>query len=190
MSRVLLVPGSLRRGSYNRALLDYLQTHLPDHATVDVLEPHSVLLPFFNEDLEQTPAVIEAVRPVHAQFCAADALIVASPEYNGQITGYLKNTIDWVSRLPYLSPHFDNAFLDKPTLLCSASTGHSGGAVGIGAARLLLAYVGANVLGGAICVSDVHDKFDGLSLALDEQTHEMVAFHMQRFGAHLWPTSS
>jgi NAD(P)H-dependent FMN reductase len=181
MSRVLLVPGSLRQGSYNRALLTHLASYLPQEMTVDVLEPSTVSLPLFNEDIEQQPATIASVRPVHAQLCAAEAFIIASPEYNGQVTAYLKNTIDWVSRMPYLSPDFDNAFLDKPILLCSASTGYSGGAVGLSSARLLLSYVGANVLGGSICIAHAHEKFDGLDFNFSPETNEMVAFHVHRF---------
>ena len=181
MSRVLLVGGSLRQGSYNQALLHHLATYLPAQTTVQTLQPASVALPLFNQDIERMPAHLQAAAQIHAQFSQAEGLLVAVPEYNGQVTAYFKNLIDWMSRLPYVSDDFSNAFLDKPVLLCSASTGHTGGALGIQSARQLLAYVGGSVLGGAICVSHVQQKFNGQAWTMSAELSEMVAFHMQRF---------
>lgn len=150
MTRILLLCGSQRRHSLNARLLDVLQAALPPGATPDRLRPEEVPLPLFNAEDEGDPAVQAILRPVHARFHAADALIVASPEYNGMMTPFLKNLIDWVSRLPRLDPAAPNAFLDRPVLLASASPGWSGGAMGIPPLRALLGHVGALPFGETI----------------------------------------
>jgi len=150
MTRILLVCGSQRAASLNARLLDALAAALPAGVVADRLRPAEVDLPLFDADREDDPAVVARVRALHARFLAADALIVASPEYNGLMTPFLKNLVDWVSRLPYRDPALTGAFADKPVLLAATSPGWSGGAVGIPALRALFGYCGAVVFGEAI----------------------------------------
>ena len=150
MIRVLLVCGSTRAASLNARLLGVLAGALPDHALADRLHPHEVDLPLFDADLEEDPAVMAKVRALHARVLAADALIVASPEYNAMMTPWLKNWVDWISRLPWRDGAVPNAFADKPVLLAAASPGWSGGALAIAPTRALFGYCGAIVFGEAI----------------------------------------
>ncbi len=154
--RLLLFPGSLRRDSHQRRLLDYLAVLLEGHCRIDLLAPDEVRLPLFNQDLERDADTMLEVMALHGRFRAADALIVASPEYNGHVAPYLKNTVDWVSRVARIDPRHAavNPFRDKPLLLCSASTGWTGGVVGLQDARSIFAYLGCLVAGEQICVSD------------------------------------
>jgi NAD(P)H-dependent FMN reductase len=150
MTRVLLICGSQRAASLNGRLLAALATALPGGIAADTLRADEVDLPLFDGDQEDDPALVAKLRVLHARFLRADALIVASPEYNGLMTPFLKNLVDWVSRLPWRDATMANAFADKPVLLAAASPGWSGGAVGIPAARALFGYCGAVVFGEAI----------------------------------------
>src|SRR4051795_6346861 len=105
--RILGITGSLRRGSHNRKLLRAAALLLPPG--VELVEWDGLAgIPAFNEDLESTPP--EPVREFFAAIEAADALLIATPEYNSSIPGALKNAIDWASRpfpenvLPYKQP--------------------------------------------------------------------------------------
>jgi chromate reductase len=164
--RLLFFPASLRRQSHQRRLLDYFAESLSGSCKIDMLAPEEVNLPLFNQDLEQSETVLSEVIALQSRFKAADGFIVASPEYNGHLSPYLKNTVDWVSRLPRIDPHYvkANPFRGKPVLLASASTGWTGGLLGLQSARSVFSYLGCLVTADQICVSDaeqwvVNDRF-------------------------------
>ena len=102
--------GSLRPGSYNRALLRAASEELPRRARLELVDGLAEL-PFYDEDLdaESTPAAAVALRETLA---AADAVLIATPEYNGAMPAVLKNALDWASR-----PFPDNCTRDNPTPL-------------------------------------------------------------------------
>ncbi|MEY8878204.1 MAG: NADPH-dependent FMN reductase [Leptothrix sp. (in: b-proteobacteria)] len=162
---MLLVAGSLRRGSWNGALLDDFSQRLSfeqgDACAIDRLTPADGRLPLFDEDLEADSAVMAQVAALHRRFAACDGLVIASPECNGQLSAYLKNLIDWVSRLMQADATFANPFLDRPVLLCSATTGTSGGAVAIPHARAWFGHVGALAIGDAVCVAQADRAWTG-----------------------------
>ena len=160
MTRLLLIGGSLRRDSLNTRLLQHLAQRLEPRCAVELLLPSDVMLPLFDQDLESDPAVMDCVATLHRHISDHDGFIVASPEYNGQITAYLKNLVDWVSRVAYVRDGFAPPFCDRPVLLCSASTGRSGGSVAIPHARALFGYVGALVLGDTVCVPFADQAWD------------------------------
>ena len=116
---ILGFAGSLRRGSYNRSLLRASAGLVPAGARVDVFDVDG--FPLYNDDLWPSPGarVIEFKNRVKA----ADAILIATPEYNYSIPGVLKNAMDWASR-----PYGDNAFAGKPVAMMSASIGMLGGA--------------------------------------------------------------
>lgn len=116
--RVLGIPGSLRRGSYNRGLLRAAQEVAPHGVRIELHELHDI--PLYDEDVRQhgTP---EPVARLNAAITAADAVLIATPEYNWSIPGVLKNAIDWVSRPPASSP-----LRRKPVAVIGASSGLSG----------------------------------------------------------------
>lgn len=110
--------GSLRKGSYNKLLLKACFDLLPENARLETFDLEGI--PLFNQDLEHEPP--EKVKEFKAKIKTADAILIATPEYNYSIPGVLKNAIDWASR-----PYADNSFKDKPVALMSASTGMIGG---------------------------------------------------------------
>ena len=117
--KILGFVGSLRKGSYNKALMRAAVELVPENASIAVFDLQGI--PPFNQDLERQPPQI--VKDFKAEIRKADAVLIASPEYNYSISGVLKNAIDWASR-----PHGDNAFEGKAVALMSASIGHLGGA--------------------------------------------------------------
>ena len=117
--KVLGIVGSLRKGSYNKALIQAATKLLPRNATIEVV--YLTEFPPFNQDLEHTPP--EVVKQFKTKIHATDAILIASPEYNYSIPGVLKNAIDWGSR-----PHDENAFDGKPVAVMRASIGKFGGA--------------------------------------------------------------
>jgi NAD(P)H-dependent FMN reductase len=167
MTKLLLVAGSQRRDSYNARLLHDIAARLTGTCDVDSLQPNEVDLPLFNQDLEANTSVIGRAATLHRRFEACDGIIVASPEHNGQPTAYLKNLVDWVSRMPHIDEQFANPFLRRPLLLCSASTGWSGGTVGIPHARALFTFVGCVVLGDSISVPHAAEAWSGDAFVFD-----------------------
>jgi chromate reductase len=127
---VLGIPGSLRRDSYNRALLRAYAALAPDDVDFQIFELHDV--PHYDEDHDEhrggsdMPAAVVRMRERIAQ---ADAVVLASPEYNWGPSGLMKNAIDWASRPPSNSP-----LRHKPVALIGAA----GGPAGTGRAQLQL----------------------------------------------------
>jgi chromate reductase, NAD(P)H dehydrogenase (quinone) len=99
---ILGIAGSLRQGSLNRGLLRAADRVLPDDTKLEVA--HISDLPIYNWDVEQEHGFPEPVRRFRDQIVAADALLIATPEYNNSIPGALKNAIDWASRGGLESP--------------------------------------------------------------------------------------
>jgi len=114
---ILGFAGSLRKGSYNRMLLRAAAQMLPEGATLEIFDLEGI--PPFNQDLEQSPS--ERVKEFKAKIRAADALLIATPEYNYSMPGVLKNAIDAASR-----PYGDNPFDGKPVAIMGASIGMTG----------------------------------------------------------------
>jgi chromate reductase len=122
MEKQLLIlgfAGSLRKGSYNKALLRAAAELLPKEAKLEIFDLEGI--PPFNQELEAR--MPERVKEFKAKIKAADAVLIATPEHNYSVPGVLKNAIDWASR-----PHGDNSFEGKLAAIMSASTGMLGGA--------------------------------------------------------------
>ncbi len=99
--RILGIPGSLRRGSYNRGLLRAAVEVAPEGVEIQIAELGQI--PLYNADVEANGAP-EPVRELKDWIARVDALLIATPEYNYSIPGVLKNAIDWASRPPSETP--------------------------------------------------------------------------------------
>ena len=137
--RVLGLSGSLRRDSHNRALLRAAAAALPPGAELTLWD-RLAELPAYDEDLDAAP-VPEPVRALREAIAGADAVLIATPEYNGSLPGALKNALDWASR-----PHATNPLRDKPAAVVGASTGLFGAVWAQAEARKVLTTIGARVL--------------------------------------------
>ena len=159
---VLGISGSLRKASYNTALL---------HAAVDLMPPGMTLevfdlspLPMFNQDFEKPfPEAVVAFRDKLAQ---ADAILIATPEYNSSITGALKNALDWASRSP--QPPLQG----KPAAIMGASTGNFGTLRAQLHLRQILTHVGALPLGKPeVLVAHAEQAFNADRKLVDASVH-------------------
>lgn len=95
---VVAISGSLRRDSYNTALLRVAAEVAPYEMTVEIADISDV--PFYNADIEREEGFPAPVERLRSQIAAADGLLFATPEYNYSVTGVMKNAIDWASRRP------------------------------------------------------------------------------------------
>lgn len=138
---ILGICGSLRRGSFNRRLLELAGEVAPESLSLSVHEDFCSL-PLFNEDLEQAdgspPPAIEQLREAMDK---ADAILIATPEYNQSMPGVLKNAIDWLSRSAPKS-----AFANKPVALCGVTVGSWGTRLSQAALRQTLFAAGARLV--------------------------------------------
>lgn len=161
---VLGISGSLRAESLNRRLLRVAATELPPGAELVELDP-AVLkaLPAYDadDDHEEAGPEVAALRDAIA---AADALLFATPEYNGSVPGGLKNAIDWASR-----PRGQAALAGKPAAVVGASTGMFGAVWAQGDLRRILGIAGARVVDEELPVAHAHEAFHDDRFADDEQ---------------------
>lgn len=152
--RILAFAGALRAASFNRKLLNIALAVLRDKAEVDHLDLHEVPMPLYDGDLEEHQGPPEGAKKMKARIAAADALVIATPEYNNSVPGTLKNAIDWVSRPP------DNPLRGKVALLMGASPGAFGAVRGVMALRQVLAPLGVFVLPGSVQIALAAQAFD------------------------------
>ena len=117
---ILVLVGSLRAGSANRALAQAAIAHLPEGATATVFDG-AADLPHYSEDLDAADAVPAVAQELRAAIAAADGLIFVTPEYNGSLSSVIKNLIDWASR-----PYGEAAIKDKPATVLAASVSPRG----------------------------------------------------------------
>lgn len=169
--KVLGISGSLRKGSFNTALLRAAVELAPAGMTI---EEHSLAdIPLYNEDVREAgyPAPVQALR--HA-VATADALLFVTPEYNFSIPGVLKNAIDWVSRPP------DPPFAGKPAAIMSAAGGMLGGARAQYHLRQVFVFVDVHPLNKPeVIVPRAPDKFDAELRLTDEKTRKAVAAQLE-----------
>lgn len=161
--RILGIAGSVRRGSHNRRLLRAAGEALPPGA--DLVEWEGLGgLPIFDEDQETSPP--PPVRELLEAIEQADALLIATPEYNASVPGGLKNALDWASR-----PFPDNVLRRKPSAVIGASTGLFGAVWAQAEVRKALNASGAHVLESELPVGMADGAFaDDGSLADPELT--------------------
>ena len=169
--RILGISGSLRRGSHNRKLLRAAGLMLPPG--VELVEWDGLAgLPAFDEDLETTPP--EPVREFFAAVEGADALLIATPEYNASLPGALKNAIDWASR-----PFPENVLRNKPCAVVGASTGLFGAVWAQAEVRKTLTASGADVLDAELPVGMADHAFAGDDSLADPALAERLADMLQ-----------
>lgn len=166
--RVLGLSGSLRRDSHNRALLRAAAAALPPGA--ELVEWDRIAeLPAYDEDLDTLPAPA-AVRALREAIGAADALLIATPEYNGSLPGALKNALDWASR-----PHATNPLRGKPAAVVGASTGLFGAVWAQAEARKVLKTIGADVVERELPVGQADGAWAEDGTLLDPQLQAALA---------------
>jgi len=171
-TRILAVSGSLRRGSHNTALLRAAADVAPASVSVDVLDGLAEL-PHYDSDLEAAgvPTGVEAVR---RRVDGADAVLFATPEYNGSVPGALKNAVDWLSR-----PRGAAALAGKAVTVIGASPGQYGAQWAQADLRRILGIAGARVIGDELPVARVSQLVDENGSLSDSATRELIARRLE-----------
>jgi chromate reductase len=163
---ILGFAGSLRKQSYNRAILAAALEMVPDDASLEIFDLEGI--PPFNQDLELQPP--DKVKEFKARIRAADATLIATPEYNYSIPGVLKNAIDWASR-----PYGDNAFDGKPVAMMGASVGTLGTARAQYHLRQSFVFLNMCPMNQPeVMVSFAQDKVDSSGRLTDEKTRKKI----------------
>ena len=161
------ISGSLRSGSYNTAALRAAAELAPEGVTI--VEEGLADIPIYNEDLKVAgfPA---AVSRLQAAIASADAVLIATPEYNYSVSGVLKNAIDWVSRTD------PQPFANKPVAIMGASPGALGTARAQYDLRKMFVYLDAHLLNKPeVMISAAHTRFDADGKLTDEATRKFLA---------------
>jgi len=163
---VLGISGSLRRGSYNTGLLRAASELLPEGMTLQTFDLSSI--PLYNDDVRAL-GYPKPVQEFRDRIAAADALLIATPEYNYSIPGVLKNAIDWASRPP--DPPLDA----KPVAMMGASTGNFGTVRAQMHLRQVCVYCDMFLLNRPeVLVMRAQEKFDANGRLVDETTRGFV----------------
>jgi chromate reductase len=171
LMRLVGIVGSLRKASINRALLGAIAEELPPDLSLTRYD-RLADLPLFDPDAHETP---EPVADFKQAIADADGIVIVTPEYNYSIPGFLKNAIDWVSKMP--SP-----LRDKACAIASAASGISGGMRAQYHLRQILVFTGTPVMPQPeVIIPRGHERFDANGLLVDDSTRELL----RRFGAAL-----
>lgn len=159
--KILAFAGSLREHSYNRRVLkiavEGARTAGAEVTEIDLLE---YPMPIYNADDEERGGFNANAARLQKLLNAHDGLLIAAPEYNGSLSGALKNTIDWTSRQ---SDEFktNEVFKGKFAAMMTASPGAFGGIRCLNHLRSVLSSLGVNALASEIAVGKVYEMFDG-----------------------------
>jgi len=158
--------GSLRRRSYNRALLEECVNLMPENSELNIFD--ILQIPIFNQDDEETPP--EIVKEFKDAIRRSDAVLVVTPEYNYSIPGFLKNAIDYASR-----PATDNVFKHKPVALMSASVSILGGSRAQYHLRQVFVFLDSFVINKPeVFVTVAHTKFDQDLKLMDNNSKDIM----------------
>lgn len=169
--KILGFAGSLRKGSYNKMALRTATRLVPDNAEIEVFDLDGI--PLFNQDLEGNPP--QKVKEFKGKIREADAILIATPEYNYSIAGVLKNAIDWASR-----PYGDNAFDGKPVGIMGASIGNLGTARAQYHLRQSLVFLNMFPLNQPeVMIPFAQDKFDENGNVKDEHSEKKIGELLQ-----------
>jgi chromate reductase len=163
---ILGFAGSLRKASYNKAILKAALDMVPENASLEIFDLDGI--PPFNQDLEGQPP--KKVKDFKLRIRASDAILIATPEYNYSIPGVLKNAIDWASR-----PYGDNAFNGKPVSIMGASIGMLGTARAQYHLRQSFVFLNMYPLNQPeVMIPFAHEKIDQNGRIIDQKTLEKI----------------
>ncbi len=163
---ILAISGSLRKDSFNTAVIRALQPLAPEGMQIETVTVGD--LPLYSEETEGAfPSAAQALKD---KIEAADGIIISTPEYNRSIPGVLKNAIDWASR-----PWGQNSFAGKPVLTMGVSVGRLGTAVAQSHLKQIMVYLDADVIGQPeVYLGPAEEVFDGEGNITDESTKQLL----------------
>jgi chromate reductase len=164
--KILAIPGSLRKQSYNHSALKAAQQLTPEGVQIEIFDLTDI--PLYNQDRDGTPPA--RVAEFKAAIRAADAILFCTPEYNYSVPGVLKNAIDWASR-----PYGDSAWSGKPVAVMGATVGQHGTSRAQYHLRQTFVFLNMPVLQQPeVMIPDASHKFDADGNLTDEATKAFI----------------
>jgi chromate reductase len=171
--RLLGLTNSCRASSYNQMVLTHIKTHFEDLVDLHLFDISKI--PFYEDRAEAHPFSTE-ISELSALIGQSHGLIVASPEYNHSVPARLKNTIDWMSRMP------NKPLLKRPVMLISASTGQLGGVrVQYELRRIFEATDSRVMIKPEVFIGKVHEKFSSAGVCTDHESCALIKNQLQSF---------
>lgn len=181
MVNLVGISGSLRKGSFNSALLRAAVGQVPEGAVLSIGTISGI--PLYDGDLEAESGIPDAVARLKNQIAAADGLLLVTPEYNNSMPGVFKNAIDWLSR-----PSSDIAkiFGGKPVAITGASPGGFGTVLSQSAWLPVMRTLGADLWsGGRLMVARAGSVFDADGNLVDAKVETHLAEFLAGFSAYV-----
>lgn len=164
--KVIALVGSIRDGSYNQQITEFIQKRYSDKIKVEIFPLHDI--PMYDQDQElDPPAIVKELKDMAKE---SDGVLIATPEYNHSIPGVLKNVLDWLSR-------GDKAVAGKSVMVVGASMGMLGTIRAQIHLRQILQSGGLGTLllpGNEVLINTVHEKIDDAGNITDEQTVDFL----------------
>jgi NAD(P)H-dependent FMN reductase len=173
MTKLIAIAGSLRAQSFNKNLVKIAAKGAEEAgAEVRYVDLADFAIPLYSEDLEAegTPASVNDLKHLFAQ---ADGILLASPEYNGSISGVLKNALDWLSR-PSKDAEIGSAFQGKVAGIMATSPGGLGGIRGLAHTRDILFNLGVMVSPKQVAVGSSYQAFNSEGQLTDADMEQRV----------------
>lgn len=179
MATIIGLCGSLRRASFNLALLKAAAAAAPPGSSIEVASIHEI--PLYDGDLEASEGIPTAVQELKEKIAAADGLLIATPEYNNSIPGVVKNAIDWLSRPGSDIPR---VFRGRPVALMGATPGQGGTLLAQAAWLAVLRTLGMRPwFEGRLQISGAGKVFDGEGRVIDPATLDRIRTFVAGFAA-------
>ena len=177
MSNIIGISGSLRKASFNSALLRAAVDVTPEGATLEIASIQGI--PLYDGDVESSTGIPAVVQDLKDRIAAADGLLLVTPEYNSSIPGVFKNAIDWLTR-----PASDIArvFGSRPVGLIGGTPGRGGTIMAQAAWLPVLRTLGTRPwFGPRVTVSGAKRVFDESGLLVDEEVRSQLRTYMVGF---------
>lgn len=169
--KVVVIPGSLRKASLTRQFARAIKKIAPKDMDISVFELHDI--PIYNQDVENLEGFPSAVQLMRDAVAEADALIFVTPEYNGSMSGVMKNAVDWLSR--------DGLLGKKIAAPISGSPGALGATKAQESLRAVMSHLGMHVLSRpAVAVPKLNEKLKNDTI-VDETTRKFVTEWLEAF---------
>ena len=178
MTTLLGISGALRQGSTNRLLIRNAATLYGADEFIEA----DLNLPLYDGDLEEAEGIPVSVQTLADQIAAAEAVVIATPEYNKAIPGVLKNALDWVSRTK------GGVWKDKPVAIMSAAAGRAGGERAQFSLRLAMMAFRPNILQGPeVLIANSSNEFNDEGTLTNERYTKQLTELMDQLRAIATP---
>lgn len=183
MTRIIGIAGSLRAGSYNKALLRAAAALIPPGATLETGSIEGI--PLYDGDVETNEGIPAAVEQLKDLIAGSDGVLLITPEYNNSMPGVLKNAVDWLSRPP---ADIARVFGDRPFAVIGASPGGFGTILAQEAWLPVLRTLGTRPwFGGRLMVSRAGTVFNDAGDMVDEKMKAQLQKFLQGFAEFAKP---